>query len=129
MSDLSTAVRDLILEEYFRGQNLYLAFYSSDPGRAGVSGTDVTTSVRAAGRLLVPSSSWSTVTANGNGRLVQNAAGLDLGNAATSISVTHAGLWTAASGGTFVLRVASAFTTTSGQPYTIGIGRLTFELP
>lgn len=129
MSDLSTAVRDLILEEYFRGQDLYLAFYSSDPGRAGTSGTDVTTSVRAAGRLLVPDSSWSAITANGNGRLVRNAAGLDLGNAAASISVTHAGLWTAASGGTFVLRTSGAFTTVSGQPYTIAINALSFELP
>ena len=129
MADMSTFVRDEILENYFRGQDLYLAFYSSDPGRAGTSGTDVTTSVRAAGRLLVPDSSWSAVTANGNARQIRNSAGLDLGNAASSISVTHAGLWTASSGGNFITRVSMPFTTVSGTPYTIAVGALIIELP
>ena len=132
--DLSTYARDAALNAIFLNiafpapvTPLYLAFYSSDCGRAGTSGTDITTSIRASGRLAVASSSWTAIVANGNGRLISNSAALSLGNAASSITNTHIGIWTAASGGNFIARIVSPFTVTSGQPYSIGVNALNFE--
>lgn len=134
--DLSTYGRDAVISALFLNvafptpaPTLYLAFYSSDPGRTGTGGTDITTSIVAAGRIAVASSSWSTIIANGDARRISNAAALALGNAAASITNTHIGIWTAASGGNFITRVSSPFTTTSGQPYTIGVNGLIFEMP
>jgi|GEM_PF-2282628 len=136
MTDMSTFARDEILSYFFkdtamtaRSATLYLAFYSSDPGRTGTSGTDVTTSVRSAGRLAIASSSWGAVTAVGNARQISNSATLSLGNAASSISVTHGGIWTASSGGNFITKVSMPFTTVSGQPYSIAIDALIIQLP
>jgi hypothetical protein len=109
--------------------NLYLAFYSSDPGRAGTSGTDITTSIVAAGRVAVASSAWAAITANGNARQISNTAGISLGNAVSSISATHIGVWDASSGGNFIGGASSPFTTVSGQPYTIAANALVIELP
>ena len=135
MTAFSTYYRDQVLS-WVKGTtfvaapaNLFLAFYSSDPGRAGTSGTDVTTSVVAAGRVTIASSAWGAITANGNARRISNSAAISLGNAASSISVTHIGLWTASSGGNFIGGASSPFTTVSGQPYTIAGGALIIELP
>lgn len=135
MTTFSTYFRDQILS-WIRGTtfaaapaNLFLAFYSSDPGRAGTGGSDVTTSVVAAGRVSIASSAWAAITANGNARQISNTAAISLGNAASSISVTHIGLWTASSGGNFIGGASSPFTTVSGQPYTIAGGDLIIELP
>ena len=134
--DFSTFVRDAILNALFKNvafptpsATLYLAFYSSDPGRSGTGGTDITTSIVAAGRVAIASSAWSAIIANGNARRISNAAAIALGNAASSITNTHIGVWTAASGGNFVGKGTSPFTTTSGQPYTIAANALVVELP
>ena len=134
--DLSTYLRDATLSSTFLNiagpapvTPLNLAFYSSDCGRAGTSGTDITTSIRAAGRMAIASSTWSAITANGNARRITNAVAISLGNAAASITNTHIGIWTAASGGNFIIKVSAPFTTTAGQPYTIGIGDLIIEFP
>ena len=133
--DLSTYARDATISALFLNvgftpvATLHLAFYSSDCGRAGTSGTDITTSIRAAGRLAVASSSWSAITANGNARFINNAAALSLGNAAASITNAFIGIWTQASGGNFITRVSAPFTVTSGQPYTIGVNSLNIEFP
>ena len=135
MADFSTYLRDAMLG-LFRGTTaptppatLYLAFYSSNPGRAGTSGTDITTSVVAAGRVAIASSAWAAIASSGDIRETFNSAGIPLGNAASSISVTHVGLWDAASGGNFWARATCAFTTTSGQPYTIAAAALRIQLP
>ena len=134
--DFATFVRDAILNGFFKNvafptpsATLYLAFYSSDPGRDGTGGTDITTSIVAAGRVAIASSVWGAIIANGNARRISNSASLALGNAATSITNTHIGLWTAASGGNFIGRGVSPFTTTAGQPYTIAVGALVIEFP
>ena len=128
--DFSTYLRDAILS-WIKGTtfptaptNFYIAFYSSDPGRAGTGGTDITTSVRAAGRIAIASSGWSAITANGNAREISNSAGLTIGSAASTISSTHIGLWDASSGGNFIARAVAPYSFISGTSYSIAIGDL-----
>jgi len=82
--DFSTYVRNAILS-WIKGttfptapSNFYIAWYSSDPGRTGTSGTDITTSVRAAGRLAIAASGWTAISASGDARKIENSAGLTL---------------------------------------------------
>ena len=127
--DFSTALRDAILESYFRSVALYLSFNSGDLGRTGTGGADITSSVTSGGRLLIPSTTWSAVTAVGNAREISNTSSFSLGNAPSSITNAQTGLWTAASGGIFRMKFSTPFTTTAGQPYTIGIGALRVQMP
>ena len=134
--NFATYVRDAVLNGFFKNvafptppATLYLAFYSSDPGRSGTGGADITTSIVAAGRVAIASSAWGAITANGNARRISNAAAISLGNAASTITNTHIGIWTAASGGNFIGNGTSPFTVTSGQPYTIAALALNVELP
>ena len=130
--DFSTYLRDAILS-WIKGTtfptaptNFYIAFYSSDPGRAGTGGTDITTSVRAAGRIAIASSGWSAITAVGNSRLISNSAGLTIGSAASTISSTHIGVWDASSGGNFIAKAVAPYSFISGTSYSIAIGDLDF---
>jgi hypothetical protein len=130
--DFSTYLRDAILS-WIKGTtfptaptNFYIAFYSSDPGRAGTGGTDITTSVRAAGRIAIASSGWSAITADGNSRLINNSAGLTIGSAASTISSTHIGVWDASSGGNFIAKAVAPYSFISGTSYSIAIGDLDF---
>jgi hypothetical protein len=135
MTAFSTYIRNSLLS-WIKGTtfpsapaNFYIAFYSSDPTRTGTGGTDITTSIVATGRVTIASSGWSAIESSGDSLFVKNAAAISLGNAASSISCTHIGLWTAASGGNFIAKAVSPFTTVSGTPYTIAAGALIFELP
>jgi len=132
--DFSTYLRDAILS-WIKGTafpsspvNLYIAWYSSDPGRTGTGGTDITTSVRAAGRLAIASSGWTAIAADGAARKIDNSAGLAMGSAASTISSTHIGIWDASSGGNFIGRAAAPYSFISGTSYTIAIGDLEFIL-
>lgn len=132
---LSTYVRDSLLNVY-RGTNfpaapanLYARLYNGDPGRDGTGGTDVTTSVRAAGAPAIASSGWGAITTPSVGRRqIQNIASLSYGNAVSSVNVTHVGLWDAATGGNFYGKIDCSFTTTAGQLTQIDAGQLTVAL-
>jgi hypothetical protein len=130
--DFSTYLRDAILS-WIKGTafpsppaNLYIAFYSGDPGRTGTGGTDITTSVRAAGRIAIASSGWSAITAVGNSRVISNSSGLTIGSAASTISSTHIGIWDASSGGNFIAKAVAPYSFISGTSYSIAIGDLDF---
>lgn len=69
---------------------LYVGLFSSDPGEAG-AGTEVTTSVRTAGRVA------ATFT-HAAGVLTNNAV-VDFGNAANTVTVTHFAIYDAQTGG------------------------------
>jgi hypothetical protein len=132
--DFSTYVRNAILS-WIKGttfptapSNFYIAWYSSDPGRAGTGGTDITTSVRAAGRLAIAASGWTAISASGDARLIENSGGLTIGSAASTISSTHIGLWDASSGGNFIARAVAPYSFISGTSYSIAIGDLEFIL-
>jgi hypothetical protein len=132
--DFSTYVRNAILS-WIKGttfptapSNFFIAWYSSDPGRTGTSGTDITTSVRAAGRLAIAASGWTAISASGDARKIENSAGLTIGSAASTISSTHIGLWDASSGGNFIARAVAPYSFISGTSYSIAIGDLEFIL-
>ncbi len=72
---------------------LYVALFNGDPTDAGTGGTEVTTSVRTAGRVAATFGAPS-------GKSMANSAAVSFGNAANAVgSVTHFAVFDAASGG------------------------------
>jgi len=106
---LSNFQRDMILN-VFRGvaypavlTNVHMAIYNGNPGRDGTGATDVTTLIRAAGRLAIPVTNWSAPATDGNGRrFIRNSVAIDWGTAASSTAATHAGFWSDATGGNYL---------------------------
>lgn len=72
--------------------NLYVALYSSDPGNAGVSGTDITSTLASGGRQAV---AFGTIAA----RAMSNSADVAFGNSLAALTVSHFGLWDAQGAG------------------------------
>ena len=85
----------------------FVALFNVDPGEAGSSGTDVTTTIRTAGRVAVP----FAAPANGS---IANSAVVDFGAAAGGATVTHFGIYDAATGGNLLVSGPLA-----GQPITV----------
>lgn len=97
-SDLSKFFGNL-LAQYIAGAampsppDIYLALFDGDPK---TTGTEVTTTIRVAGRLQV---SWDTVANDGVDNTVASDAAVDFGNAAGAANVSHIGAMDAASSG------------------------------
>lgn len=97
-SELSNYLANAILN-YLDGDamptaptDVYVALFNGDPTASGSGGTEVTTTIRVAGRLAV---TWSAVAS----RACSNSADIDFGTAAGGATVTHAALFDAASAG------------------------------
>lgn len=90
---------------------LYVALFNGDPTDAGTGGTEVTTTIRAAGRVAVTFGAIS-----GGGTMASNAA-VNFGNAAGSATVTHFAIFDAASAGNLL---GSAALTGGSQSITAG---------
>ena len=86
---------------------VYVALYNGDPTDAGTGGTEVTTAVHTAGRLAA---TFGAIT----GKVTANSAIVNFGNAAGATTLTHFGIFDAASGGNML---GSAPLT--GQPITV----------
>lgn len=72
---------------------VYVALFNGDPTDAGTGGTEVTTSVRVAGRVAATFGAPAS-------KAIANTAIVDFGNAAGAVaSVTHFAIFDAASGG------------------------------
>ena len=86
--------------------NVFVSLHSSDPGTNGLSGDVTNTITNSTNRTSIASSALSTVAgASGGGFEVTNTGVVQLTTAAnntTPISVTHFGVWDAASGGNFL---------------------------
>jgi len=86
--------------------NVYVSLHSSDPGTDGTSGDVTNTITNSTNRTTISSSALSTVAgASGGGFEVTNTGVVQLTTAAnnsTPITVTHFGVWDAASGGNFL---------------------------
>jgi hypothetical protein len=131
---LSTFLRNAQLD-HWRGvtypappANLYIALFSGDPLRAGTGGTEITTSVRTAGRVAIASSGWDPIAASGDALFIANTASIAFGNAVSSATVTHVGVFDASTGGNYYGGATSPFTATSGAPVTIAAGALVIQL-
>lgn len=124
MSGLSTSFAQSVLN-LLRGTNItaptgvYVALYNGDPGDAGVSGTDVTTQVRAAGRV-------EATFAAPSGKTIANDAEVAYGPSDSSVNITHFGLWDAQSAGNFLggYSLQTARSIVAGDPVSFQVGDL-----
>lgn len=91
---------------------LYVALYDGDPKGAG---TEVTTTIRAAGRVACP----VTSPAVGNTNTMSNNADVDFGNAAGAVAnLSHFAIFDAASAGNML-----AAKPLTGGPFSVSAGR------
>lgn len=90
---------------------VYLALFNGDPQAAG---SEITTSVRAAGRLAI---TWSAL-ASGTGNTFENNGAIDFGNSANgSLSCSHIAIFDASSSGNRLWSKA-----VTGGPLSIALG-------
>lgn len=96
---------------------VYVGLHNGDPTDAGTGGTEVTTTIRTAGRVAA---TFGTITTNAGANTAANSAIVDFGAAAGAVAtMTHFGIWDAASGGN--LLYADPLT---GQPISVALGNL-----
>lgn len=102
---------------------VYVSLHTGDCGVNGTGGTDVTTTVRVAGRVAVD---WGTPAA----RHVLNDADVDFGLAAGACVIDSAALWDASSGGNCLgaSLLPSSQAITVSLPVKIPIGALDFGI-
>lgn len=79
----------------FNGITPYIALFDGNPGEDGSGATEVTTTVRAAGRVQ------ATFGAPSNG-VISNSADVDFGNSAGSTTVAGFGIYDAVSSGNLI---------------------------
>lgn len=102
---------------------VYVALFSSNPTDAG-NGTEVTTTIRTAGRVA------ATFGAPSDG-VISNTAVVDFGAAAGSASVTHFAIYDAASAGNLLMYNAlssGSGTVATGFTVSFAIGALTLTV-
>jgi hypothetical protein len=101
---------------------VYVALFNGDPTDAGSGGTEVTTTIRTAGRVAATFGAVSS-------KAIANSALVDFGNAAGTASVTHFAVFDAASAGNMLGSNAlssGSGSITSGTATNFAIGALTW---
>lgn len=93
---------------------VYVALFSADPTDAGTLTNEVTTTIRPAGRVAATFGAVSTASGTST---IANSADVDFGTAAGGGTVTHFGLFDAATGGNML-----GSTTVTGGPITVAAG-------
>jgi len=98
---------------------IHIGLFSSDPTDANTGGTEVTTTVRAAGRVAATFGAAS-------GGSMSNSALIDYGNAAGGATVSHFAAFDAPTGGNklFSGALSAAKAVTTGDPVSFAIGAL-----
>jgi hypothetical protein len=105
--------------------NLYAALYNGDPK---ASGTEVTTTIRAAGRVAID---WDTIADDGTDNVITNATATDFGNADADATVSYVALYDAASSGNLVASktvVGGPLSVVAGAAVKFLAGDLTFTV-
>ena len=112
MAGKSNYLENLVLGWALKGQAMgtapsavYVGLFNGDPLDTGAGGTEVTTTIRAGGRVAA---TFGTITTNAGANTVANTGTVDFGAAAGGATVTHFGIFDAASAGN--LLYASALT-------------------
>lgn len=100
---------------------MFVGLFSSDPTDAATGGTEVTTTIRAAGR---PGATFGAPNAAGT---IANTALIDFGTAAAAATVSHYAVFDAASGGNklFSGALTASKSVSQGDPVSFAIGALT----
>jgi hypothetical protein len=121
---LSNFLVNALLTEHFDTGTPFVALYSSNPGNDGTGGTDVTATIRVAGRVAASFSAPAS-------RASANDAEVSFGNAAGAATVSYFGIWDAASGGNFLGGGALQVTRNVqiGDPVAFLVGDLSVSLP
>lgn len=99
--------------------DVYVALFDGDPTAAGSGGTEVTTTIRVAGRLPI---TWGAVSA----RACSNSADIDFGTSAGNANVTHCAIFDASSAGNMLMysAVDNVRNILTGDPVVIPTGDL-----
>lgn len=120
MAGFSTYLAGEILDDYFITGTAYVSLHDGDPGLNGAN--EATTDVAAA-RLAV---SFGSIVSKG----IANDADVEFGPSDSTVTITHFGLWDAASGGNFLGGDALDVTRniTASDPVTFLTGDLTVQL-
>lgn len=125
MSNLSTYTAEGLLN-WLKGSAMptaptavYIGLFSSDPTDANTGGTEVTTTIRVAGRLACTFGAIAS-------KAMSNSAAIDFGNAAGGATVTHFAAFDAATVGNklFSGALVTPRTVTTGDPVKFIIGDL-----
>lgn len=121
---------------YIRGTDMgtappavYVGLFNADPTDAGTGGTEVTTTVRAAGR--VAATFGAPAAGTGNARQIANSAIVDFGNAAGAATVSHFGIFDAATAGNLLAAGAvtgGAQSIATGNGVSFAVGALTLSV-
>lgn len=126
-SDLSTYLGNKVLRWLLGNAmptaptSLYAALFNGDPKAAG---SEVTTTIRVAGRVTIPMATL----ASGTGNTVASNADADFGTAAGGATVTHVAVYDAASAGNLLgsKALASSQSVLTGAPVKILSGDISF---
>lgn len=108
MSDFSDYLENAVINHFFRGTSQstttpYVALFSVMPNEAGTGGTEVTTTIRAGGRLAAGFAAPS-----GGSGAVANSADVDFGASGGAVTVVGFALYDAASAGNMLAYKAFA---------------------
>jgi hypothetical protein len=103
MSGKSNYLEDKLLNWALKGAAMgtapvavYVALFNGDPTDTGAGGTEVTTTIRVAGRVAV---TFGSITTASGANSVSNSADVDFGAAAAGATMTHFAIFDAASAG------------------------------
>lgn len=130
MSDLTKYLGNKIIR-YLAGNvmptppsSIYVALFDGNP-RSG--GTEVTTDVRSAGRV-VPT--WTIPAANATDNVLVTSADTSFGNSESDVDITHAAIFDAATGGNMLAAKALPQTAavTTGALVKFAAGKLRFTI-
>lgn len=104
--------------------SVYVALFSGDPT---ATGSEVTTTVRSAGRVAV---TWTVPAENDTDNALTNSTAIDFGSAAADCDFDYIAIFTASTGGKRLGSKALADTASvvSGQPVSFGAGELTITV-
>lgn len=105
MSDMTSYMENALINATLRNTSyttpttVYVALWNGDPGEAGSGGTEVTTTIRVAGRVAVT----FDVPVDG---VTANTALVDFGDAAGAATISHFAIMDAASAGNMLFKTA-----------------------
>lgn len=110
MAGKSDYLEDAVLNSVFRGVafpavtgSVYISLHTADPGDTGASEVSSATHTWYA-RVGVTraTGSWSAPANNGGNEQISNAAAITFASPTTTVTVTHFGVWDAATNGNFL---------------------------
>jgi hypothetical protein len=128
MSGHSTYLADKLLN-WLKGTTMgaapattYCALFNGDPTDAGSGGTEVTTTIEAAGRQAI---TWGAP----SGKIMSNSADVDFGNADAGATITHIAIFDAATVGNMLgsFALSPSRVVTTGDPVKFSVGDLIWD--